>query len=97
MNVEIRTEAAQFPENEYINGIFVAVCQFDLCCYGRIGRLKQNAPTYHRLLPNMYICQEQNKVQRRLSESSLYVLTGRQQAGRSSSVSPVLTIWPGAG
>ncbi len=25
MNVEIRTEAAQFPEKEYINGIFVAV------------------------------------------------------------------------
>ncbi len=25
MNVEIRTKAAQFPEKEYINGIFVAV------------------------------------------------------------------------
>ncbi len=25
MNVEIETEAAQFPETEYINGIFVAV------------------------------------------------------------------------
>jgi hypothetical protein len=25
MNVAIRTEAAQFPEKEYINGIFVAV------------------------------------------------------------------------
>jgi hypothetical protein len=25
MNVEVGTEAAQFPENEYINGIFVAV------------------------------------------------------------------------
>jgi hypothetical protein len=25
MNVEIVTEAAQFPEKEYINGIFVAV------------------------------------------------------------------------
>ncbi len=25
MNVEIGTEAAQFPEEEYINGIFVAV------------------------------------------------------------------------
>jgi hypothetical protein len=24
MNVDIGTEAAQFPENEYINGIFVA-------------------------------------------------------------------------
>ncbi len=25
MNVEIVTEAAQFPEKEYINGIFLAV------------------------------------------------------------------------
>ncbi len=25
MNVEIRTAAAQFPEKEYINGIFVTV------------------------------------------------------------------------
>ena len=25
MNVEIRTEASQFPEKDYINGIFVAV------------------------------------------------------------------------
>jgi hypothetical protein len=26
MNVEIGTEAAKFPEKEYINGIFLAVC-----------------------------------------------------------------------
>jgi hypothetical protein len=26
MNVEIRAEAALFPEKEYISGIFVAVC-----------------------------------------------------------------------
>jgi hypothetical protein len=26
MNVEIGTEAAQLPEKEYTNGIFVAVC-----------------------------------------------------------------------
>jgi hypothetical protein len=26
MNVEIGTEAAQFPGKEYMNGIFVAVC-----------------------------------------------------------------------
>jgi hypothetical protein len=25
MNVEVGTEAAQFPEKEYINGIFLAV------------------------------------------------------------------------
>jgi hypothetical protein len=30
MNVEIRTEAAQFPEKEYINGIFLAVWSLDL-------------------------------------------------------------------
>ncbi len=28
MNVEIWTEAAQFPEMKYVNGIFVAVCTF---------------------------------------------------------------------
>jgi len=27
MNVEIGTAAGQFPEKEYINGIFVAVCR----------------------------------------------------------------------
>ncbi len=31
MNVEIRTEAAQFPEKEYINGIFVAVRKIHFC------------------------------------------------------------------
>ncbi len=29
MNVEIGTEAAQFPEKEYINVIFLAVCYID--------------------------------------------------------------------
>jgi hypothetical protein len=29
MNVEIGTEAAQFPEKEYINGIFLAVAHTD--------------------------------------------------------------------
>ncbi len=31
MNVEIGTEAVQFPEKEYINGIFVAVYT-QTCC-----------------------------------------------------------------
>jgi hypothetical protein len=31
MNVEIGTEAAQFPEKEYINGIFLAV-RVTVCC-----------------------------------------------------------------
>ncbi len=30
MNVEIGTEAAQFPEKEYINGIFFAVCSSNM-------------------------------------------------------------------
>jgi hypothetical protein len=39
VNVDIGTEAAQFPEKEYINGIFVAVrdktsiCKADLLLY----------------------------------------------------------------
>ncbi len=34
MNVEIGTETAQFPEKEYINGIFVAVCANIRIIYG---------------------------------------------------------------
>ncbi len=40
MNVEIGTEAAQFPEKEYINGILLAVCGGSCsgsCCRGRGG------------------------------------------------------------
>ncbi len=33
MNVEIGTEAAQFPEKEYINGIFFAVCSQGTSAY----------------------------------------------------------------
>jgi hypothetical protein len=32
MNVEIGTEAAQFAEKEYINGIFLAVCSKKIEC-----------------------------------------------------------------
>jgi hypothetical protein len=38
MNVEIGTEAVQFPEKEYINGIFVAVC-FDV-----MKKVRVNSP-----------------------------------------------------
>ncbi len=31
MNLEIGTEAAQFPEKEYINGIFIAVYNIEYC------------------------------------------------------------------
>jgi hypothetical protein len=33
MNVEIGIEAAQFPENKYISGIFLAVRALKICCY----------------------------------------------------------------
>jgi hypothetical protein len=33
MNVEIGSEAAQFPEKESINGIFVAVCMVSWSFY----------------------------------------------------------------
>jgi hypothetical protein len=33
MNVEIRAEAAQFPEKEYINGIAVAVRYYPVVSY----------------------------------------------------------------
>jgi hypothetical protein len=36
MNVEIGTEAAQFPEKEYINGIFVAVCSHGRVCLKQV-------------------------------------------------------------
>jgi hypothetical protein len=42
MNVEIGTEAAQFPEKEYINGIFVAV-------RADCGNVKTVLYRFHRL------------------------------------------------
>jgi hypothetical protein len=41
MNVEIGTEAEQFPEKEYINEIFVAVQQLGLTDTGKFCRLSQ--------------------------------------------------------
>ncbi len=35
MNVEIGTKPAQFPEKEYKNGIFIAVCLGILCLLHR--------------------------------------------------------------
>ncbi len=39
MNVEIGTEAAQFPEKEYINGIALAVYMYSInvVCYEKEG------------------------------------------------------------
>jgi hypothetical protein len=55
MNVEIGTEAAQFPEKEYINGIFLAVycsgdaiyCTLYFLCFTMVHRLENG--TYHRI------------------------------------------------
>jgi hypothetical protein len=47
MNVEIGTEAAQFPEEEYINGIFLAVFIQDEFAY----RLYEKGTTLHIIHP----------------------------------------------
>jgi hypothetical protein len=47
MNVEIGTEAAQFPEKEYINGIFLAVCLPIMWCRGLFCRAEMK----HKLNP----------------------------------------------
>ncbi len=39
MNVEIGTEAAQFPEKEYINGIFLAVGLESQVWLGTLGHV----------------------------------------------------------
>ncbi len=39
MNVEIGTEAAQFPEKEYINEIFIAV--YDAIFTVKVGKVAQ--------------------------------------------------------
>ncbi len=48
MNVEIGTEAAQFPEKEYVNGIFVAV-------YIKTLHLKQSPKTETGCLPGTIV------------------------------------------
>ncbi len=48
MNVEIGTEAAKFPEKEFINGIFFAVRQ--QCEDIWFGKEKVNPPYYLRML-----------------------------------------------
>jgi hypothetical protein len=42
MNVEIGTEAVQFPEKEYINGIFVAVWGNDIFSANLLENYKLN-------------------------------------------------------
>jgi hypothetical protein len=62
MNVDIGTEAAQFPEQEYINGIFVAVCMhllfvsewFAIVEWFPSARIKQkHVPVIH-LVPEIF-------------------------------------------
>jgi hypothetical protein len=42
MNVEIGTEAAQFPEKEYINGIFFAVYNTLILIWHNTKIIKKN-------------------------------------------------------
>jgi hypothetical protein len=52
MNVEIWTEAAQFPEKEYTNGIFLAVLHLISCllyCRKVTGFNYDNSKFYHIL------------------------------------------------
>jgi hypothetical protein len=46
MNVEIGTEASQFPEKEYINGIFLAVYEI-INLFAPEGKNPQNYILYH--------------------------------------------------
>jgi hypothetical protein len=52
MNVEIGTEAAQFPEKEYIKGIFVAVWVTALYFHTQpmLLRLLFEQPWYYRVI-----------------------------------------------
>ncbi len=53
MNVEIRTEAAQFPEKDYINGIFVAVsAELSVIFHFYIASAK-NSYAFDQVEPNM--------------------------------------------
>jgi hypothetical protein len=47
MNVDSRTEAAQFPEKEYLNGIFVAV----LAIENRSSKRESSYPFHWNRLP----------------------------------------------
>jgi hypothetical protein len=54
MNVEIGTEAAQFPEKEYINGIFLAVYISAAVGIARSSQLWQMA--WSTLFPSFCRC-----------------------------------------
>ncbi len=49
MNVEIGTESAQFPEKEYINGIFVAVCRHKLGWLIKLSNFKNILKSYYNV------------------------------------------------
>ncbi len=64
MNVEIGTEAAQFPKKEYINGIAVAVsvaCLLVTVCVSMDLRLQIRAQHYE---PNVSCCYRQRGARR---------------------------------
>jgi hypothetical protein len=45
MNVEIGTEASQFPEKEYINGIFLAVYNIFFCFLPQLLQIAKQSKT----------------------------------------------------
>jgi hypothetical protein len=58
MNLKIGTEVAHFPEKEYINGIFVAVCLLNqhstagMCAITGNAFLYQKLPSLKLISPN---------------------------------------------
>ncbi len=49
MNVEIRTEAVQFPEKEYTNGIFLSVYELSVICTIQFNSIQLKSYLYKPL------------------------------------------------
>jgi hypothetical protein len=85
MNVGIGTEAAQFPEKEYINGIFVAVhSSRPRYIHITMQFPKQNFCMHGNVLVSVPICQIKNKKRVALDTkyffwTFLYILTCRKE------------------
>jgi hypothetical protein len=58
MNVEIGTDAAQFPKKKYLNGIFVAVCTFQGFVYLLIVRQIFSLTRKFTLWPRQAMCRD---------------------------------------
>jgi hypothetical protein len=75
MNVEIGTEAAQFPEKEYINGLFVAVQGLWPLCTVILYSILQSVSKYRGFL---HLLDEQNRKLRTQCIVSGAVITTQQ-------------------